>query len=230
MKQAVLFWSGGKDSAMALYQAQQNPEIEIKAIITTLNQEYCRISMHGIQEAVLDRQVEQLGIPLIKMWIPNEPENNTYEEVLLNTCRQLKSDGIEIVIFGDIFLEDLRQYRENLLKPLGLAAYFPLWKRSTDQLMKEFLSLGFQTVTCCISTAMLDKSWLGKQIDEQFLSDLPQGVDPCGENGEFHTFCYAGPIFKKKIAYQTGEEKFSPLLIKTSEQEHITGFWYIDIL
>lgn len=229
MKQAVLFWSGGKDSALALYHAQQDPGIEIKAIITTLNQQYRRISMHGISEAILDRQVEQLGVPLIKMWVPNEPANNTYEEVLLNICRQLTLDGIDTVIFGDIFLEDLRQYRENLLKPLGLACYFPLWKRPTYQLINEFISLGFQTITCCISTAMLDNSWIGKQIDERFLKELPEGVDSCGENGEFHTFCFAGPIFKKTISYQSGEVIFKPLMIKSGQEEDETGFLFLDI-
>ncbi len=230
MKQSVIFWSGGKDSALALYRAQQDPEIEIKALICTLNKEYCRISMHGIREEILDIQVAEIGIPLIKMWVPNEPTNASYEGVLREVYQQLKRDGIDTVIFGDIFLEDLRAYREQILKEAGLNGYFPLWQKSTGSLIKEFIHLGFKTVTCCISTTCLDENWLGKEINTQFIQDLPLHVDACGENGEFHTFCFAGPIFKSPITCHLGERRFSPLAIKTKEQEKQTGFWYIDII
>ncbi len=230
MKKAVLFWSGGKDSAMALHKVQQDPSIELIAIITTLNEKYQRISMHGISETILDRQVVQLGIPIIKMWVPNEPDNNLYEEKFLKVCLNLKEKGIDTVIFGDIFLDDLRLYRENLLDQIGLKAYFPLWKIRTKQLIKEFLELGFRTITCCISLKSLDNLWIGRQIDEQFLKQLPEKVDPCGENGEFHTFCYAGPIYREAIPYQTGELLYKPLMIKTKKMDHEDGFLFIDIL
>lgn len=230
MKQAALFWSAGKDSALALYKVQQDPEIKIKTLVTTLNLEYHRISMHGISEKILDRQVEQLGIPVFKMWVPNEPGNNAYEEIFLKTCQELKSKGIDTIIFGDIYLEDLRQYRESLLDQIGLKAYFPLWKISTDTILKQLVKLGFQAITCCISARSLNKDWIGKQIDKGFIIDLPSEVDPCGENGEFHTFCFAGPIFKKAISWQPGEVIYKPLMINTTQQEEETGFWFLDIL
>lgn len=230
MKKAVLFWSAGKDSAMALYKVQQDSEIEVIAIITTLNEKYQRISMHGISEILLERQVEKLGIPLIKMWVPNEPDNNSYEEKFLKECQNLIEMGIDTIIFGDIFLEDLRLYRENLLNQVGLKAQFPLWKICTKQLLKEFIELGFRAITCCISLKSLDNDWIGKQIDEQFLKLLPVGVDPCGENGEFHTFCYAGPVFKEAVPYKTGELIFKPLMIKSNEKVLDNDFIFIDIL
>lgn len=229
MIKAALFWSGGKDSALALYEAKKDPEIEITAIVTTLNLEYRRISMHGISEAMLDKQAAQLEIPLIKMWVPNEPGNNAYETALLNTCQQLSRHGVDTLIFGDIFLDDLRQYRESIMEPLGLKCLFPLWKKPSDQLMNLFLSSGFQTITCCISTAFLDKSWLGKQIDENFIQDLPDNVDPCGENGEFHTFCFGGPVFRESIPFQLGEEIYKPLTIRKSDKVEETGFLFVDI-
>jgi len=230
MKKAVLFWSAGKDSAMALYKVQQVPTIEVVAIITTMNEKYQRISMHGISETILDRQVGQLGIPLIKMWVPNEADNNLYEEKFLNVCQNLKGKGIDTVIFGDIFLDDLRLYRENLLSQIGLKAYFPLWKICTKQLLNEFIELGFQAITCCISLKSLDNAWIGKQIDQQFLRQLPTVVDPCGENGEFHTFCYAGPIFNEAIPYQMGELIYKPFIIKSKEKDLGDGFLFLDIL
>lgn len=230
MKQAVLFWSGGKDSAMALYKAIQDPEIRVKALITTLNTEFKRISMHGIREELLDRQAAETGIPLRKMWVPNEPTNASYEKVLLETYQQLKEEGIDTVIFGDIFLEDLRWYREQLLKRPGLEGYFPLWQQSTDQLLNDFVTLGFRTVTCCINTEYLDESWLNKEVDSRFIEELPIIVDPCGENGEFHTFCYDGPVFKNPIRFHSGEKRFHKLQIKASKSTATTGFWYIDLV
>lgn len=230
MKKAVLFWSAGKDSAMALHKVQQDPDIELIAIITTLNEKYQRISMHGISETILDRQVEQLGIPIIKMWVPNEPDNKLYEEKFLKVCRDQKGKGVDTVIFGDIFLEDLRLYRENLLDQIGLKACFPLWKIPTNQLIEQFFDLGFRALTCCISLKSLDNAWIGRQVDEQFLKQLPETVDPCGENGEFHTFCYAGPIYKEAIPFQTGEIVYKPLLIKSTEKDLDDGFLFMDIL
>lgn len=230
MKNAVLFWSAGKDSAMALQRVLNDPEISLGALVTTLNQEYGRISMHGIREALLERQAAATGIPLVKMWVPNEPTNTAYEQVLINTYRQLKSDGIDLVIFGDIFLEDLRSYREKLLDDCGLEGYFPLWQQPTQALLSDFVTDGFKAVTCCISTAYLDETWLNRQLDETFIKTLPITVDPCGENGEFHTFCYAGPVFQSEIHYSAGQKRFHPLKLKTSYSNELTGFWYIDLV
>ncbi len=230
MKNAVLFWSAGKDSAMALHKVLQDGEINLSALVCTLNKEFKRVSMHGISEQVLDRQVAQLDLPLIKMWVPNEPDNNLYEEIFLETCLNLKNGGTDTIVFGDIFLDDLREYRERLLARVGLKAYFPLWKAPTKQLMNEFVESGFEAITCCLNTGSLDNEWIGRVLDQDFITGLPEAVDPCGENGEFHTFCYAGPIFKNSVPYQTGELVFKPLMIKSGNESVESGFLYMDIL
>ncbi|WP_026898394.1 Dph6-related ATP pyrophosphatase [Daejeonella oryzae] len=229
MKKAVLFWSGGKDSAMALYYARQNKDIEVVALICTINEEFKRVSMHGIRESVIERQVAQTGLPLIKMWVPNQPDNLSYEKVLTSTYQNLKEEGIEIIIYGDIFLEDIRWYRNHLLNKNGLKGYFPLWERNTAELMEEFIKLEFKAILCCIHTGFLDESTIGAQLDQQFLNDLPVIVDPCGENGEFHTFCYAGPVFSQEISFETGERDYAPLNVKSANEQFEAGFWYIDI-
>ncbi|HYK77448.1 MAG TPA: diphthine--ammonia ligase [Daejeonella sp.] len=229
-QKAALFWSGGKDSALALYLARQNPEIEVTTLVCTLNESYRRISLHGIREEVLDRQVAQTGLALMKMWVPDSPDNSVYETELLKIYADLKKQGISLVVYGDIFLEDLRIYREKLLDEVGLKGYFPLWKQETGQLIREFLALGFKTVICCISTDTLTESCLGRLIDNRFLEELPPSVDPCGENGEFHTFCFAGPIFKEEVRFHTGEKHYSALQLKTLKEVKETGFWYLDIL
>jgi uncharacterized protein (TIGR00290 family) len=229
-KKAVLFWSGGKDSALALYFARQDKEIEVVALVCTLNEEFKRVSMHGIREDVIERQAAQTGLPLIKMWVPNEPDNSVYERVLISTYRQLKEDGIAVIIYGDIFLEDIRLYRNRILNKMGLQGYFPLWKRNTLELIAEFLNFGFKTLMCCINTIYLDESSLGKELDRKFIDALPGTVDPCGENGEFHTFCFAGPVFGKDVVFKTGEKHYSALRIKSKDDKTETGFWYVDIV
>lgn len=227
---AALFWSGGKDSAFALYTVQkQFPQVEIVFLITTINQEFKRISMHGVREELLDRQAEALGIPLIKMFVANEPTNDAYEKELNKTLSELKKSGIGRIVFGDIFLEDLKLYRDNILKAHDLTGLYPLWKKDTRAQINDFISLGFKTITCCINSSQLSKSWLGREIDRQFIDELPPDVDPCGENGEFHTFCFGGPIFNQPVEIIKGEEKFVPLNIKTDSSEKETGFWYIDL-
>jgi uncharacterized protein (TIGR00290 family) len=230
MKKVALFWSAGKDSAMALPTIQNDKNIELLALITTLNEEYKRISMHGIPELILDRQCEDLGLPLIKMWVPNQADNDSYELVFLDLCKDLKKKGVEVLAFGDIHLEDLRKYREELVNRGGLKASFPLWKISTVELMNNFIANGFEAITCCINTSVLSEDWIGRQLNNKFLADLPNGVDPCGENGEFHTFCFAGPIFKDPIPYQTGELVFKPLKIGSVKGESESGFLFLDII
>lgn len=229
-QKAVLFWSGGKDSALALYLAKQSPEIEVVGLVCTLNETYRRISLHGIREEVLDRQAAQTGLPLMKMWVPDSPDNSAYETELLKIYSELKKQGISTIVYGDIFLEDIRRYREKLLDKAGLKAYFPLWKQDTGQLIRDFLDLGFKTIVCCISTNTLTENWLGRQIDDKFIHELPALVDPCGENGEFHTFCFAGPVFKGEVQFKTGDKHYSALQVKTLKDEKETGFWYLDIL
>jgi len=229
--QAALFWSGGKDSAYALYHVLKHyPELEIVLLITTVNAEYKRISMHGVREALLETQAKETGIPLYKMIVANSPSNNVYEDELSRTLNELKERGISHIVFGDIFLEDLREYRLKFLSEHGLEGVFPLWKKDTSQLIQSFLELGFRTITCCISSAFLDEKFVGKEIDAEFLKNLPTNVDPCGENGEFHTFCFDGPIFKNSISYTPGEKVYKPLTINTCHDTQETGFWYIDLM
>jgi uncharacterized protein (TIGR00290 family) len=229
MEKAALFWSGGKDSAFALYTVLQQQQYEIVTLVTTLNSRHERISMHGVRESMLDLQAAALQLPLLKMWVPDIPSNEVYEQVLLATYAGLKKAGITTIIFGDIFLEDLRQYREAQLQQAGLQAYFPLWQQPTPALANRFITTGFKTITCCISTAYVTKAQLGKLFDAAFLAALPPGTDPCGENGEFHTFCFDGPIFSQPVLFTTGEEKYVPLVVQTETTAKETGFWYIDL-
>lgn len=230
MKKAVLFWSAGKDSAMALNRLKKDPQVEILGLVTTLNSDFKRISMHGLAEKVLDRQAEQLGFPIIKMWVPNQPDNFSYEKVFQVTCTQLKEMGVDTLVFGDIFLEDLRTYREDLASKAGLKTYFPLWMNSSIELQKELLDGGFEAITCCVQSDKLGEDWIGKHLNSNFFRKLPQGIDPFGENGEFHTFCYNGPVFRKPVAYETGEVVFRPLQIKQTDRAEDTGFLYLDII
>jgi len=229
MIKAALFWSGGKDCAFALYKVLTEKKYYVETLVTTLNEQFGRISMHGVREEMLDKQAEALNIPLFKMWVGNVPTNENYEEALIKTYKELKGQGIDVIIFGDIFLEDLRVYRENLLKKAGLTGYFPLWGKDTSELMRDSLAHGFKTITCCISTLHLDRSWVGKEMTEMFINELPAEVDACGENGEFHTFCFAGPVFKKQIDFKIGAEEYRPLQINTTKDEKDVGFWYVDL-
>ena len=229
MKKVVLFWSAGKDSAMALHNLLNDKSFELVALVTTLNEKYKRISMHGIPEQLLDRQCEALGLPVIKMWVPNLPDNNSYEYFFLELCEDLKEKGVEFLAFGDIHLKDLRKYREDLVNRGGLKAYFPIWNISTLKLMNNFIANDFKAITCCINTSILSANWLGRELDTNFIADIPTEVDLCGENGEYHTFCYAGPIFKNSIPYQTGEIVFKPLKINQVKGGSETGFLFLDI-
>jgi uncharacterized protein (TIGR00290 family) len=202
----VLFcWSGGKDSAMALHALQAAGTCRITALLTTITEEYNRISMHGVRRALLERQAESLGLPLHAVLIPPQCINATYEERMKEALAEYSARGVARVAFGDIFLEDLRLYRERKLAEAGMSALFPIWKRDTRELARDFVRLGFQAITVCVDPRVLDPSFSGRLLDASFFSDLPPGVDPCGENGEFHTFVFDGPIFKSPIPFRTGE-------------------------
>lgn len=227
-------WSGGKDSALCLYKVFQEKEFEVKYLLTNVNEQFKRISMHGVREELLDEQAKQTGIPLVKMYV-SEGTNAEYEKKMGETLLQFKSEGIEHVIFGDIFLEDLRQYRENNLSKVNMTGVFPLWKKDTKELLKEFLELNFKTIICCTNDAYLGEEFAGKIIDIHFLSSLPSNVDACGENGEYHTFCFDGPIFSSPVSVQAGEKIYKPLEIKTAHsfnhpQSQTKGFWFCDLL
>ncbi|WP_192348368.1 diphthine--ammonia ligase [Algoriphagus sp. Y33] len=241
-EKAIFNWSGGKDSALTLYKLQQSQDFEIACLLTSISGKYQRISMHGVRVDLLEAQAEHIGIPLVKMEVPDMPSMAVYEETMRNMLSGLKKEGITASVFGDIFLEDLRTYREGKLAELDLKGVFPLWKRPTDLLIREFLDLGFKTITTCVNEKYLDKSFVGRVIDEEFLKDLPDDVDPCGENGEFHTFVYDGPIFSKPINFKKGEIVLRKYEAPKSEDDADQcfsdkkedparyGFWYCDLI
>ncbi|GAM66155.1 conserved hypothetical protein [Vibrio sp. JCM 19236] len=231
MIKAIFTWSGGKDSALALYKIQQRDDIEVVALLTTLNKEYKRISMHGVREELLDKQAESLGIPLIKMWVEQDSYDE-YEQKMKELLLEQKSLGVTKVIYGDIFLEDLREYRDNNLAKVGLEGVYPLWKLNTKEVINKFLSLGFKTTTCCINDQYLGEAHSGALIDKEWIESLPKQVDPCGENGEFHTFCFDGPNFSEPLKLELGEKLYKPLdekFIDKSQQPHAKGFWFTDL-
>jgi uncharacterized protein (TIGR00290 family) len=203
-EKALLTWSGGKDSAMALYETQMMDGYERSALLTTVTEGYERVSMHGVQSILLKGQAESLGLPVEKIYITRSASNQEYEAEMRDRLINYRSQRVFSVIFGDIFLEDLRKYRERNLSKLGMKAVFPLWNRDTLELAHTFIAFGFQSLITCVDSAVLDKEFVGRDFDEQFLRDLPPDVDPCGENGEFHSFVYDGPIFRKKIAHRKG--------------------------
>lgn len=198
-ERVVVSWSGGKDSSLALYHLLKNERYTVDSLLTTVTEGYKRISVHGVRESLLEDQAKSLGIPLRKMYIPQESSHPIYKKRMDEQLKQIKEDGINTVMFGDIFLEDVRSYREELIHKQKLKAIFPLWGRPTNELIKEFISLGFKTVTTCIDTEALTDRFLGRHINTSFLKELPENVDQCGENGEFHTFTYAGPLFTMPI-------------------------------
>ena len=206
MAEDILFcWSGGKDSAMALHALRAAHGYRVTALLTTVTEEYDRISMHGVRRVLLERQAESLGLPLHMVLIPPQCINATYEARMKEALGEHLAQGVQRVAFGDIFLEDLRVYREKNLAQLGMAALFPIWKRDTRILAREFLRLGFRAIAVCVDPRVLDPSFAGRVLDESFFADLPPGVDPCGENGEFHTFVFDGPVFRTPIRFQVGE-------------------------
>ena len=204
MEKILFTWSGGKDSALALYELNQSRQYEIVALLTTVTADYDRISMHGVRNILLEQQVQSLGFHLEKIQISKDASNEEYEAKISDTLKFYRERGVSAVAFGDIFLEDLRKYREDHLLKAGFNGLFPLWKRDTDELALRFIELGFKAVISCVDSELLDRSFAGRIFNKQFLLDLPDSVDPCGENGEFHSFVFDGPIFREKILYEEG--------------------------
>lgn len=232
---AVFCWSGGKDSAYALRVVRDSGELDIRFLLTTVNGVHGRVSMHGVREALLDAQADALGIPLLKVRV-TEPTLAHYEERMGATLATLRHAGVRDCVFGDIFLEDLRRHREEKLAAVGMRARFPLWRRDTAALARDFIAEGFRTVTCCVNDAKLTRDHVGRDYDAAFLASLPADVDPCGENGEFHTFCHAGPVFRRPVAHTLGEIVYRPLEIRNDDSgvcvpaSATRGFWYADLL
>jgi uncharacterized protein (TIGR00290 family) len=206
MPEPVLFcWSGGKDSAMALRALLQQQDVSVSALLTTVTEGYERISMHGVRRELLLRQGEAIGLPLHEVRIPPQCVNPIYEARMEEALRVHYERGVRRVAFGDIFLEDLRSYREKNLARIGMTGIFPIWKRDTRGLAEEFCREGFRAVAVCIDGKALDKTFAGRELNRAFFGDLPEGVDPCGENGEFHTFVFDGPLFRERVKCTSGE-------------------------
>lgn len=235
---AVFCWSGGKDSALALYRVSS--KFDIVSLLTTVNREFERISMHGVREELLKTQAAAIALPLDIVYLGNPCCNEDYERAMEEKLLAYKEGGVSEVIFGDIFLQDLREYRESRLAEIGMTANFPLWLEPTDKLVNEFLELGFKTVTCCVSDAWLDESMVGRVIDKEYVRQLPSDVDPCGENGEFHSFTFDGPIFRKPVEFDIGKKVYRPIANPTQTcpigSSHplpirqSKGFWYCDLI
>jgi uncharacterized protein (TIGR00290 family) len=241
MHHALFNWSGGKDSALALFKVKRQNMFNVRYLLTSVNEQNARVSMHGVRAALLQQQAQYIGISLHQLLLPEMPSMEIYEQYMLNTLQQFGKEGMKHSIFGDIFLEDLRTYRESLSAKANFQAVFPLWKLSTKDLMQEFLSLGFQAIVVCVNTQYLDKSFAGRMIDTDFIKDLPAGVDLCGENGEYHSFVFNGPIFSKPVSFTIGETIYRTYISPSTSSENMdghssnsssssTGFWFTDLI
>jgi uncharacterized protein (TIGR00290 family) len=200
----ALSWSGGKDSALALWTLRRR-RVEPEVLITTVTETFERISMHGVRRELLARQAEALGIPLVEVVIPPSCVNEIYDARMAEAFAAAPLSAVEAVAFGDLFLEDVRAYREGRLAAAGRRGLWPLWGQDTSALAQEFVDAGFEATLVCVDPSVLDPAFCGRRYDKRLLAELPPGVDPCGENGEFHTFVCAGPIFTAPIACERGE-------------------------
>jgi uncharacterized protein (TIGR00290 family) len=215
---ALLSWSGGKDSSLALFEISKSKDYEVVSLLTTLTRDFDRVSMHGVRRQLLLEQAKSIGLPIDEVWIRKGANNAEYEEQLLKVLAERGSGGVRHVIFGDIFLEDVRRYREERLVRVKMSGVFPLWRMDTRKLARYFVAQGFRAIVCTVDPKALDPKFCGREFDDTFLEDLPASVDPCGENGEFHTFVYAGPIFDREIEVRKGE-----VILRD-------GFYFADIL
>ena len=204
-EKVLLSWSGGKDSAIALYEIQRGREYEVVSLLTTLTEEYDRVTMHGVQRVLLERQAESLWLPLQQILIPKGASNEEYASKMHAALAEFQSADVSSVVFGDVFLEDVRKYREDNLSKIGMKAIFPIWGRDTAELAQTFVDLGFKAVVTCVDSKILGETFAGRMIDDSFLAELPPNVDPCGENGEFHSFVFDGPIFRTRISITVGQ-------------------------
>ena len=205
MTRTLLSWSSGKDSAWALHRLRQDPQIEVVGLLTTVNAEFDRVAMHGVRHEVLRAQASAAGLPLWEVPLPWPCSNDEYERRMKAICQRAISESVEAIAFGDLFLRDIREYRERQLAPTGLHPLFPLWQIPTDRLAHEMIAEGLRAKISCIDTRALGREFAGRDFDEELLRALPTGVDPCAENGEFHTCAYAGPMFRETLPLVVGE-------------------------
>jgi uncharacterized protein (TIGR00290 family) len=204
-RKALMSWSSGKDSAWALYQLQRNPEIDLVGLFCTVNKAFDRVAMHGVRVELLQKQAKSIGLPLEIIEIPYPCSNDEYEKIMGRFVERAKSDNIAYFAFGDLFLEDVRKYREEKLKDSGIKPVFPIWGVPTDKLAREMIGSGLRTVITCIDPKQTPKEFIGREFNERFLDSLPETIDPCGENGEFHSFVFDGPMFKEPVEIVLGD-------------------------
>lgn len=216
-KRILLSWSSGKDSAWSLHLLRQQGLYEIAGLVTTINSAFDRVAMHSSRRALVEMQADAAGLPLITVPLPWPCSNADYERAMKSVCDRAVADGVQAIAFGDLFLEDIRAYREKQLKDTGLEPLFPLWLLPTDALAREMIRGGLRAKLVCIDPKKLAPEFVGREFDEQLIKDFPPGVDPCGENGEFHSFVYAGPMFSREIPVSVGE------------RVQRDGFWYADL-
>ena len=227
----VLNWSSGKDAALAFHLLQNDPAYTVTHLLTTVNEEHSRIVMHGVREELLDAQAERIGLPLKKISLPASPQDDIYKQAMTHALGALKTEGVSTAAFGDIFLEDLKTYREQQLQAVGFNALFPLWKKDTREIVERVEDAGIGAMIVCVNEKYLGKEFLGRKIDRSFLADLPPGVDPCGENGEFHTFVYNAPYFYHPIPIAKGDVTYRQYMPADNDKDKWnTGFYFLDIL
>ncbi|GAB2966756.1 diphthine--ammonia ligase [Hymenobacter coalescens] len=239
---AVMSWSGGKDSALCLYHALRDPLLRPAHLLTTLNEHHRRVAMHGVRAELLEAQAERIGLPLAPVWLPEMPAMDVYEQRMSAALQALAAQGVRTSIFGDLHLADLRAYREQQLARLGWRAAFPLWHKPAAEVLAEFFDLGFRAIVVCVSEQHLDASFCGRELDRDFIRDLPRTVDSCGENGEYHSFVYDAPYFSRPIALERGERvrrTYQPTPAAADSQADCyhpepdpfsAAFWYCDLL
>lgn len=222
----VIGYSGGKDSTLALYKLQNNPEYDIDSLLVTLTEGYDRVSIHGVRYDLLKMQSESLGIPLREVWIPKDCADEKYQEIMGTAVANMKDDGVTHIAFGDIHLKDVREYREKMLLGTGITPLFPLWEIPVEEISHEFIDLGFKTVLTCIDMEKLDKTYAGRIYDWEFVRGYPKEThDICGENGEFHSYVFDGPNFTFPIKFELGEKKVTPDYFTKKDR-----FLYIDLI
>lgn len=200
----MLAWSGGKDSVLALQELKSTADVEISFLLTTYNADYGRVFMHGVRMGLIRQQADALGIPLVEVGLGKDHTNEEYGRAMLDVLLKQRAFGVSAVAFGDIFLEDLRRYREENPAKAGMDAVFPLWRTDTTELARRFIQLGYKAVVTCADLKFLGGEYVGREYDDEFLLNLPENVDPCGENGEFHTFVYDGPLFRRWVGFTSG--------------------------
>lgn len=218
-KPVAISWSGGKDCMMALYEVIKRKDIQVACLLTTITEGFERVTMHGVRKELIKTQAQAIGYELEEVYIPPYASNKIYEERMEKAIKKLMEKGIKTHVFGDIFLEDVRKYREKNLEKLGIEGIWPIWGIDTRILARKFIELGFKAIVCCIDSKSLGKEFVGKDFNEDFLNMLPSDVDPCGERGEFHTFVYDGPLFKYRVNFKLGD-----IVLRENR------FYYIDLI